>query len=94
MPRARAGSGAETEADRLVDELCERSAEFVPLCRDKPVHAHGEGNKRLRHASLGTIELEYSAFSVNGRPDLGLIVYHPASDTDAERIRQLIDADR
>ena len=34
-------------------------------------------SKRLRHPDLGQIELEYSAFAVDGRPDLGMIVYNP-----------------
>jgi hypothetical protein len=56
------------------------------------VHSHedGDGVKRLTHPELGVIELEYSAFSVDGRPDLGMIVYNPATPKDADRIRTLI----
>ena len=50
---------------------------------------HGEGVKRLRHPMLGPIALEYSAFAVDGRPDLGMIVYNPATRADADRIRSL-----
>ncbi len=50
------------------------------------------GAKRLHHPILGPIELEYSAFAVDGRPDLGMIVYNPATTADADRIRSLVTA--
>ena len=87
---ARAGAGAEVA--RLVDELCGLSAEFAALWRDNDVRVHGEGVKRLQHPILGLIELEYSAFAVDGRPDLGMIVYNPASPAEADRIRTLLSA--
>jgi len=52
-------------------------------------HGDGDNVKRLRHPELGAIELEYSAFSVDGRPDLSMIVYNPLDDKIAERIRAL-----
>ncbi|KAB0677056.1 helix-turn-helix transcriptional regulator [Aureimonas leprariae] len=84
-----ARAGAASEVAQLVDELCAMSPEFAALWRDNDVHAHGEGIKRLRHPVLGEIELEYSAFAVDGRPDLGMIVYNPVSAEVAERIRAL-----
>ena len=85
-----ARAGAASEVAQMVDELCRSSAEFQALWRDNDVRVHGEGTKRLRHATLGLIELEYSGFAVDGRPDLGLIVYNPASRQDAGRIRALV----
>ena len=85
-----ARAGAVSEVSELVDELCRRSPEFEALWRDNNVHVHGEGIKRLRHPILGPIMMEYSAFAVDGRPDLGMIVYNPASSSDAERIRSLV----
>jgi hypothetical protein len=41
----------------------------------------------LRHRTAGLIALEYSAFTVDGRPDLGMVIYIPATPADAERIR-------
>lgn len=87
-----ARAGAATEITHLVDELCALSPEFAALWRDNDVRVHGEGTKRLHHPGLGLIELEYSGFAVDGRPDLGMIVYTPTTDTDAQRIRLLIDA--
>jgi transcriptional regulator with XRE-family HTH domain len=85
-----ARAGAVSEVGQLVDELCRLSPEFEALWRDNDVHAYGEGAKRLRHPILGPIELEYSAFAVDGRPDLGMIVYNPVTRSDADRIRSLV----
>jgi transcriptional regulator with XRE-family HTH domain len=85
----RAGAGAEVTG--LVEELSRVSPEFAALWRDNDVvPAHGEGVKRLRHPEIGLIELEFSVFAVDGRPELGMIVYNPTTPSDAERIRSLI----
>lgn len=83
-------AGATSEAARLVEELSRTSPEFEALWRDKHVRVDADGTKRLRHLTLGLIELEYSGFSVDGRADLHMVVYQPASSADAERIRALI----
>ena len=86
---ARAGAGA--EVTELVEELSRVSPEFEALWRDSDLVAgQGEGLKRLRHPEIGLIELEFSVFAVDGRPELGMIVYNPATPSDAERIRSLI----
>jgi hypothetical protein len=36
------------------------------------------------------IALEYSAFTVDGQPDLGMVIYNPATAADAQRIRSLL----
>ncbi len=87
-----ARAGATSEVEELVEELCGVSPEFAALWRENDVLAHGEGIKRIRHPILGPIELEYSAFAVDGRPDLGMIIYNPAKRADADRIRELITA--
>jgi transcriptional regulator with XRE-family HTH domain len=87
---ARAGASRNVEA--LVDELCRTSPEFAALWRDNDVRTHGEGTKHLRHPQVGVIALEYSAFAVDGRPDLGMVVYNPATPEDAQRIRALIES--
>lgn len=87
----RAGAGA--EITQLVEELCRISPEFEALWRDNDiVPAHGEGVKRLRHPEIGLIELEFSVFAVDGRPELGMIVYNPVTRADAERIQSLIES--
>jgi transcriptional regulator with XRE-family HTH domain len=85
-------AGATSQVSQLVDELCSKSAEFAALWRDNDVRVHGEGTKRLHHPSAGLIELEFSGFAVDGRPDLGMIVYNPATAADAARIRGLLQA--
>ena len=85
---ARAGATAETTS--LVAELSRKSPEFEALWRDNDVVAHGEGLKRLRHAELGLLELEFSVFAVDGRPELGMVVYNPATEEVADRIRDYL----
>jgi len=85
-----ARAGAVSHVADFVDELCRLSPEFASLWRDNDVRAHGEGVKHLRHPVLGPIAFEYSAFAVDGRPDLGMVVYNPATPDDAERIRTLL----
>lgn len=85
-----ARAGAVAEVATLVDELSALSPDFARMWREHDVHAHGEGVKRLRHPQLGEIALEYSSFAVDGRPDLGLIVYNPLTAGDAARIREIM----
>ncbi|TPK39070.1 helix-turn-helix domain-containing protein [Mesorhizobium sp. B2-5-4] len=84
-----ARAGAVSEVAQLVDELCSASPEFAALWRENDVLSHGDGTKRLKHPELGDIELEYSAFAVDGRPDLSLTVYNPVDGKVADRIRAL-----
>lgn len=84
-------AGATSQVSQLVDELCQLSADFAAMWRDNDVRGHGEGSKRLHHPKLGLLELEYSAFSVDGRPDLSMIVYNPMTAAEEERIRRLIE---
>ena len=86
---ARAGAARKVEA--LVDDICRLSSEFAAMWRDNDVRStYGEGPKFLRHPRAGRIALEYSAFAVDGRPDLGMVVYNPATAADANRIRSLV----
>jgi transcriptional regulator with XRE-family HTH domain len=85
---ARAGAAAEVEP--LVAELCRLSPEFKAMWRDNDVRAHGEHVKHIRHPVLGPLAFEYSAFAIDGRPDLSLVVYNPATPEDVEKIRSMI----
>ena len=90
---ARAGAAAEVEP--LVDELCRLSPEFKAMWRDTDVRGpHGELVKHIRHPELGQFAFEYSAFAVDGRTDLSLIVYNPATPADAARMKALVDKKR
>jgi transcriptional regulator with XRE-family HTH domain len=86
---ARAGMAGNVKA--LVDELCRLSPEFDAMWRDNEVRStYGETAKYVRHPLAGLIALEYSAFAVDGRPDLAMVIYNPATPEDADRIRLLI----
>jgi hypothetical protein len=63
----------------FVDELCVLNPEFAAMWRDNDVRNYGEGEKSLRHPVLGPVTFEYSAFAVDGRPDLGGVIYNPAT---------------
>lgn len=89
---ARTGSTAKVAA--LIEELSQHSADFERIWRDNDVQSYGGGVKRIRHPILGLIALEYSAFAVDGRPDLGMIVYNPATPDDTARVRSLIESSK
>ncbi len=89
----RSGACAGERATSLVAELSGASPEFAAMWRDnKDVRSFGEGTKRLRHPLAGQIAFEYSAFAVDGRPDLGMIVYNPATPADIEKVKTLLAA--
>ena len=87
-----ARAGADAEVAPLVDELCRSSPEFASMWRDNDVQTHGDGVKHLHHPELGRLALEYSGFAVDGRPDLSLIVYNPATLEDRLLIESLLTA--
>ncbi len=84
---ARAGAAATVQP--LVDELCAKSPDFATMWRESEVNSACEGVRRLCHPELGEIVLEFSAFAVDGRADLAMLVYTPVSADDAARIRAL-----
>ena len=88
--RAETARAGETERSAaLLAELTAESAEFVRLWTDNDVRTTGEGAKTIRHAMAGEITFEFSSFAIDGRPDLKLMVYNPAAEADAEKMRRL-----
>jgi len=85
-----ARAGAARSAQSLVDELCARSSEFAAMWRDNDVQRHGDGLKVLHHPVAGELSMEFSGFAVEGRPDLTLVIYNPATPADADKIRSLL----
>jgi len=86
---ARAGAGAAIAP--LVEELARLSPEFKAMWRDNELPgAHGEAIKRIRHPTLGPLGFEHSAFAVDGRTDLTMVVYNPATPEDARKIGSLL----
>ncbi|MBD8641430.1 helix-turn-helix transcriptional regulator [Sphingomonas sp. CFBP 13733] len=88
---ARAGASTSAEVIKLVMELSRLSPEFEALWQDNDVVAHGEGVKRIHHPDAGLLAMEFSSFAVEGRPELGMIIYNPATPDDAERLQMLLD---
>jgi hypothetical protein len=86
-----ARAGAAKNVTALVEELCRLSPEFEAMWRDQDVRrTYDEHPKKVRHPRAGLISLEYSSFAVDGRPDLGMVVYNPATPADVDRIRSLM----
>lgn len=85
-----ARAGATAEITQLVDELSLSSPEFAALWRNNDIASHGDGLKKLHHPVLGPIELEFSTFAVEGRPDLTLMVYNPSTPETTEAVRVLV----
>jgi transcriptional regulator with XRE-family HTH domain len=84
-----ARAGAAEDVEPLVEELCRLSPEFKAMWQDNDVRSHGEVVKHIRHGILGPLAFEYSAFAVDGRPDLSMVIYNPTTPADAEKIRSL-----
>ncbi|MFT3728495.1 MAG: helix-turn-helix transcriptional regulator [Terricaulis sp.] len=90
----RAGDSAAPQIKALVDDLSAQSPAFAAMWRDIDVRHYSEGTKRLHPAGSAPISMEFSAFAVDGRPDLTMIVYNPASDADAARARAVVERSR
>jgi transcriptional regulator with XRE-family HTH domain len=84
--------GATARVAALVGELSQVSSDFERMWRSQDVQNYGGGIKRLKHPILGPIAFEYSALAVDGRPDLGMVVYNPATPEDVDRVRSLINS--
>ena len=87
-----ARAGATNAIQGLVDDLSSESPEFAAMWRSNDVRAHGDGTKTLHHPAVGPLQMEYSAFAVDGRPDLGMVIYNPLTKGDADKIRTLMKA--
>jgi len=86
-----ARAGAADDIAAFVDELCLLSPDFKRMWQEHEVHSHGDYVKRLRHPVSGWLTLECSTFSVDGRADLAMAVYHPATSEDLGKIRKLLE---
>lgn len=89
-----ARAGASGEITQLVEELCAQSDLFASLWQSSDIRGHGDGTKRLKHPDLGLIELEFSTFSVEGRPDLNMMVYNPTTPALVGQIEALLQQRR
>lgn len=86
-----ARAGAAAEIGPLVAELSRLSPDFKRMWEENVVQGpHGEVVKHIRHALLGELAFEYSAFAVDGRSDLSMVIYNPASEADAAKLKSLL----
>ncbi|ARP82856.1 transcriptional regulator [Bordetella genomosp. 8] len=86
-----ARAGAADAVAPLVEDLCRQSPEFKAMWLANDVQGpHGDAVKHIKHPVLGPLSFEYSVFAVDGRPDLGMVVYNPATPADLDRIAALI----
>ncbi|MCL6745220.1 helix-turn-helix transcriptional regulator [Kosakonia sp. R1.Fl] len=83
-------AGASIEIRPLVEELSAASAEFAELWQNNDIDVMEEGTKILLHGAVGRLSLEFSSFSVEGQPDLTMVVYNPSTEEDARKISSLL----
>jgi transcriptional regulator with XRE-family HTH domain len=86
-----ARASASTYTAALVEELSQTSPAFKSMWLEHDVRTHGEGTKLIQHPTLGLITLEYSAFAVDGKPHLGVVIYNPVTSNDKAGVRALIE---
>jgi transcriptional regulator with XRE-family HTH domain len=86
-----ARAGAADSAKDLIEELIQKSPEFVKIWEENDVLAHTEGVKKLYHPVAGLINMEYSSFVVDGRADLNMLIFNAATEEDRTRLKSLLD---
>jgi transcriptional regulator with XRE-family HTH domain len=93
--RADAARAATTNAAAsvaaLVEALSRESPEFAAMWKSHDVRSFGEGTKTLLHPEGGPLVFEHSSFVVDGRPDLSMVVFSPATPANTDAVRSLIE---
>jgi transcriptional regulator with XRE-family HTH domain len=87
-----ARAGDNPAAIALAAELHATSPHFRRLWAENDVRAHWVGRKRLQHHLAGPLELETSAFAVEGSDGLTMVVFVPATPADVRAIEGLLAA--
>ena len=85
-----ARAGASEEVENFIGELCVSSPEFKAMWCENEVRSLDKGVRRLRHPILGSFTFELSAFAIDGRPDLSMLVYNPVKSSDIEFIKSAL----
>jgi transcriptional regulator with XRE-family HTH domain len=85
-----ARAGAEAAVAPLIEDLRRLHPEFEAMWQENEVHAPTDGVKHMVHPRFGAITLDYSNFSVDARPDLGMVVYNPVDPAVTAAIAQAI----
>ena len=82
--------GPSEAASALAYELSQASRDFAAMWRDHEVGPNGKGIKRIQHRTAGPLTFEYATFAVDEQPDLGLVVFTPATPADMKRVKALV----
>ncbi|MGA7418531.1 MAG: helix-turn-helix transcriptional regulator [Acidimicrobiales bacterium] len=91
MLRTQAGQDPHDRAlPDLVGELATKSDEFRTRWAAHNVRQHYTGTKRVRHPSVGDIELNYEVFDVSTDSDLRLITYTTQPGSTSEDALKLL----
>ena len=85
---ARAGAGAESEVRRLVEELSRTQSRIRRAVARQRHCRPWRGREANPHPEVGLIEVEFSAFAVDGRPDLGMLVFNPVTEEAASLLNR------
>ena len=83
--------GPSEAAETLVQELSETSSTFDGMWRDYQVGPYGGGVKHIHHKVAGPLTFDYSTLAVEGQPELGLVVFTPATPADLARVKALVE---
>ena len=70
-------SNGDPAFEALIAMLNEHSVEFRTWWPLQDVRIESEGVKCLKHDTLGRVQLEHTAFLVEGSPDLRMVIYTP-----------------
>ncbi len=73
----------------LITELQQRSPEFAYWWSQHEVQGRQDGQKEFIHPQVGSLVLEHSTFQIDGSPGLKMVVYLPACEETARKLRQL-----
>ena len=83
----------ETSFDQLIDRLHAHSPEARAWWPKHQIESLSSGNKRLRHAKLGLLELDHVVLQLADDTEQKLIAFTPSA-TDRARIGALLDERR
>jgi transcriptional regulator with XRE-family HTH domain len=85
-------AGASAVVEPLLQELRQFSPEFEKMWREAtPRGVHGDAIKHVRHPLLGQLAFELSVFAVDGRTDLSMVVYNPATSQDLTKLKAALE---
>jgi len=80
-------AGSEIGAPRMVDlltELNRRSPQFRDLWAQARVTPNSNGTRRVRHAKLGELQLNFNKLDVPGQNRIQVVIYYPSPGSDSD----------